>query len=176
MILLRPFAPLFARAAARYIDDNAAHYRPVARKLTIREFDAMSWFFPADTLHRARISAANMRLKPPKIQRIATRLGMDALVQPGAMAAITFNNVIVHYEPLGLRLLFHELVHVEQYKQMKLEGFAKHYVSGFLRSGKYESIPLEMHAFQLEERFATNPTLGFSVRDEVRRWIEEKRY
>jgi hypothetical protein len=176
VILLRPLAPLLARAAARYIEQNAAQYRPTARKLTISEFDLMSRFFPAETLHRARIAAANVMLKPPKIQKLATVLGMEALVQPDAMAAITFNNVIVHYESLSMRTLFHELVHVEQYKQLKLAGFAKHYVSGFLRTGKYEQIPLEVQAYGLDARFAANPSLNFSVRDEVEKWISENKF
>jgi hypothetical protein len=175
MLLLRPFAPLFARAAARYIEENARKYRPIARKLTIREHEALGKFFQEDLLHRARVAHAQVPL-PPRIQKIATLFGMDALLQPELTAAITFNNVVVHAEPMSIRTLFHELVHVEQYKQLKVAGFAKRYVRAFLRSGKYDEIPLERHAYELDGKYGANPALAFSVRDEVRRWIEERKY
>jgi hypothetical protein len=174
MLPLRPFAPLFAMAAARYIEQNAGKYRPISRKLTIREHEALGKFFDADLLYRARV--ANAAVPPPRIQKIAIFFGTEALLQPELTAAITFNNVIVHAEPLSLRTLFHELVHVEQYKQLNVAGFARRYVSEFLRSGKYDEIPLEKHAHELDTRYAANPALAFSVQDEVRRWIEGKKY
>src|SRR5450432_3846975 len=56
------------------------------------------------------------------------------------MAGITFQDVIVHVEPLTLPLLFHELVHAVQYKHLGLQGFADAYVRGFLTGGSYEAI------------------------------------
>lgn len=176
MILLRPFAPLLSYYAARYIERNATEHRRNARKLTVREFDAMAAFFPADLLHRARIASPVQPLRPPRIQKLATMFGMERLLTPEATAAITFNHVIAHYNPLSLRTLFHELVHVEQYKQLGVRLFARLYVRGFLRTAAYESIPLEVQAYELDGKYAANPALRFSVRDEVRRWIEEGKY
>lgn len=176
MILLRPFASLFSYYTARYIEDNAAQYRRDAGTLTVRERDAMAAFFPADLLSRVRIAAPAQPLRPPGIQKVATAFGMERLLTPEATVAITFSHVIVHFDALSLRTLFHELVHVEQYKQMGVRGFARSYVRGFLRTGVYERIPLEVHAYELDERYAANPALRFSVRDEVRRWIAEGKY
>jgi hypothetical protein len=176
VILLRPFASLFSYYTARYIENNAAQYRRDARTLTVREQDAMAAFFPADLRSRVRIAAPAQPLRPPGIQKIATAFGMETLLTPEATAAITFNQVIVHFGALSLRTLFHELVHVEQYKQLGVRGFARLYIRGFLRTGAYEHIPLEVNAYELDERYAANPALRFSVRDEVRRWIAEGRY
>jgi hypothetical protein len=176
VILLRPLAPLFSYYAARYIERTAAQHRRNARKLTVREFDAMAAFFPADLLHRARIATPTQPLRQPRIQKLATIFGMETLLTPEATAAITFNHVIAHYESLSLRTLFHELVHVEQYKQLGVRGFARLYVRGFLRTGAYERIPLEVQAYALDEKYAANPALRFSVRNEVRRWIAEGKY
>jgi hypothetical protein len=33
-----------------------------------------------------------------------------------------------------------------------------------------------VHAYELDEKYAANPALRFSVRDEVRRWIAEGRF
>jgi hypothetical protein len=175
MLLLRPLAPLFSFYAARYIEKNATNYRPVARKLTIREHEALGRFFEADLLHRARVANAPLPL-PPRVQRLATILRLHALVNPELTAAITFNNVIVHEEPISMRTLFHELVHVEQYKQLRVARFARCYVRGYLRDGKYEDIPLEKHAYELDARYATNPAIPFSVRQEVRNWISAGKY
>jgi hypothetical protein len=101
---------------------------------------------------------------------------METLLTPEATAAITFNHVIAHFGSLSLRTLFHELVHVEQYKQLGVRNFAKLYVRGFLRTGAYRGIPLEVHAYELDGRYAANPALRFRVRDEVRRWIAERKY
>jgi hypothetical protein len=172
---LRPFTPVIALAASRYIEQHAKEHRPHTRKLSIREQEALGRFFAPDLLHRARVATAAPPA-PPRIQALASALGLPPLLEPDSTAAITFNNVIVHADPLSLRVLFHELVHVEQYRQLKVKGFARCYVSGFLRTGAYEQIPLERHAYELDEKYAANPARVFSVRDEVRRWIEEKRY
>lgn len=88
------------------------------------------------------------------------------------MAGITFQDVVVHVEPLTRSLLFHELVHAVQYIHLGLPGFAELYVRGFLSGGSYEEIPLEKQAYELEARFAGNPTEHFSVDADVRRRLK----
>jgi hypothetical protein len=88
------------------------------------------------------------------------------------MAAITFVDTVVSHEPFTQRLLFHELVHVIQYKKLSLLEFAAKYVRGFLSGGSYESIPLEMNAYELDARFAAAPASAFSVEAEVQEWID----
>ena len=83
------------------------------------------------------------------------------------MAGITFQDVIVHIEPLQMSLLFHELVHAVQYKHLRLQGFAERYVRGFLTGGSYEEIPLEKQAYSLEERFVRDPSMPFVVEADV---------
>jgi hypothetical protein len=41
--------------------------------------------------------------------------------------------VVVSHQPFNHGLLFHELVHVEQYRQLGIQQFANLYVRGFLR-------------------------------------------
>src|SRR4051812_10625011 len=84
------------------------------------------------------------------------------------MAGITFQDVVIHVEPLTETLLFHKLVHAVQYKHLGLRGFADAYVRGFLRGGSYEQIPLEKQAYELEGRFAADPAATFSVEVDVR--------
>jgi hypothetical protein len=101
--------------------------------------------------------------------------GFSDLPEFTPMAAITFQDVVVSHEPFSDGLLFHELVHVEQYRQLKVPRFAELYVRGFLSGGGYDGIPLEVNAYDLSARFKTEPH-RFSVESEVSRWIAKNRF
>jgi len=90
------------------------------------------------------------------------------------MAGITFQDVVVHLEPLAPPLLFHELVYAFQYKHLGLQGFADAYVRGFLTGGSYEEIPLEKQAYELEGQFSADSTATFSVEDDVTNKLRSK--
>jgi hypothetical protein len=82
---------------------------------------------------------------------------------------------VVSHQQFSSGLLFHELVHVEQYRQLGIPRFSELYVRGFLNGGSYEAIPLEVNAYTLEGRFERNPSRQFSVADEVAKWLAEGR-
>jgi hypothetical protein len=92
------------------------------------------------------------------------------------MAAITYSDVVVSHEPFEYGLLFHELVHVEQYHQLGVPRFAELYVRGFLNGGSYDAIPLEVNAYGLDGQFSTRPDIVFSVREIVDHWIRTNRF
>jgi hypothetical protein len=102
-------------------------------------------------------------------------LGFNNLPDQSTMGAITFCDVVVSHEPFSNGLLFHELVHVEQYRQLGIPRFSELYVRGFLNGGSYEAIPLEVNAYTLGRRFESDPRRMFSVEDEVGRWAAEGR-
>jgi hypothetical protein len=83
-------------------------------------------------------------------------MGLVHLPDFGKMAAITFNEVVVSHQPMSGGALFHELVHVEQYRQLGTQRFAELYVRGFLSAGSYEAIPLELHAYHYKAVFNSN--------------------
>jgi hypothetical protein len=101
--------------------------------------------------------------------------GFNNLPDQSTMGAFTFNDVVVSHEAFSNGLLFHELVHVEQYRQLGIPRFSELYVRGFLNGGSYEAIPLEVNAYTLEGRFESDPRRMFSVKDEVGRWAAEGR-
>ncbi len=103
-------------------------------------------------------------------------MGFTDLPDFSRMAAITFSDVVVAHQPFTAGLLFHELVHIEQYRQLGIPRFAELYVRGFLSGGGYEGIPLEINAYNLRAQFEANPRHRFSVNDEVSRWIREGRF
>jgi hypothetical protein len=51
-------------------------------------------------------------------------LGFKNLPDQSTMAAITFCDVVVSHEAFSNGLLFHELVHVEQYRQLRIPRFS----------------------------------------------------
>ena len=46
------------------------------------------------------------------------------------------------------------------------------YVTGFLRGGSYEQIPLEINAYQLDAKYTRNPKGQFAVDERVQAWID----
>jgi hypothetical protein len=115
------------------------------------------------------------RVANPDFYPMLRSLGFNNLPDQSTMAAITFSDVVVSHAPFTDGLLFHELVHVEQYRRLGISRFSELYVCGFLNGGSYEAIPLEVNAYTLGGRFEQNPANRFSVVDEVGRGIAEDR-
>ena len=159
---------------ADYIADQRARFLKTARPLSADFVDAIRPFFPTDVLTSVRVVRGRAAIPPFYSQLEA--LGIHNAPPFSDMAGITFQDVIVHMEPLTKRLLFHELVHAVQYKHLGLNGFAEYYVRGFLTGGSYEEIPLEKQAYALEEQFARNPRSGFSVEEDVHERIRQNQF
>jgi hypothetical protein len=115
------------------------------------------------------------RIANPEFYPMLRSLGFNNLPDQSTMGAVTFSDVVVSHEPFSNRLLFHELVHAEQYRQLGIPRFSELYVRGFLNGGCYEAIPLEVNAYSLEGRFERNPARQFSVADEVTKWQADGR-
>jgi hypothetical protein len=132
-------------------------------------------FFPKPALDSTRLVVlTGQRVTNPPFygQLVQMEFEPAALPNFALMAAITFVDTVVSHEPFTDRLLFHELVHVVQYENLGLEGFADKYVRGFLSGGSYDGIPLEVNAYELDGRFAAAPAKAFSVVDEVQGWVD----
>ena len=139
----------------------------------------MQPFFPRSALDSTRVVVlGGERIRNPPFYPELQRMGFEPGSVPdfSLMAAITFVATVVSHEPFTERLLFHELVHVVQYEKLGLLESATKYVRGLLNGGTYEAIPLEMNAYELDARFATEPACVFSVEDEVRSWIDGGRF
>jgi hypothetical protein len=137
----------------------------------------MASFFRSDVLETTRILVLEEeRIANPNLYATLRSLGFSNLPDFAGMGAVTFQNVIVFHEPLSDALLFHELVHVEQYRQLSVPRFAELYVRGFLTGGGYYGIPLEINAYALGDCFESAPHRAFSVESEVLSWINEGRF
>jgi len=131
----------------------------------------MEGFFSPQIIDEARLLILQgERVSNPSFYPMLKSLGFNNLPDQSAMGAITFYDVVVSHEPFSGGLLFHELVHVEQYQQLGIPRFSDLYVRGFLNGGSYEAIPLEINAYALGGRFEEDPRREFSVSDEVAEW------
>lgn len=94
---------------------------------------------------------------------------------PRLVAAIALDRLVAARVPLSDGVLFHELVHVAQFRLLGVREFSRLYVRGFLASGSYEGIPLERCAYELEARFELGES-EFSVEEELKAWRDGGRF
>ncbi len=155
---------------ARYIETQrdrlaqSAVPLPEVSKLRLRQH-----FSDAD-LERVRIGQADpLPVPDPPFYAVLRLLRLD-VPQPSLVEAITFGHVIAAREVMSLALLFHEMVHVVQYRLLGMTRFSRLYVRDFFGAGGYHAIPLERCAFDLEQRFKAEEP--FDVEAEISKWID----
>lgn len=157
---------------ADYIAEQRNNFLAQARPITAKHRAMLAPYFPTDVLDSVRVIRG--RATEPSFYAQLRAMGIRNAPAFSQMAGITFQDVVVHVEPLTDSLLFHELVHAVQYRHLGLQGFAERYVRGFLSGGSYEEIPLEKQAYELEARFSADPAAPFSVEEDVKRRIQSK--
>lgn len=150
---------------AIYIADQRSHFLGQAKPIRSDQRIALRAFFPEDILCAAKVVRG--RASEPPFYSQLRAMGISNAPPFSDMAGITFEDVIVHVEPLETSLLFHELVHAVQYKHLGRQRFRERYVRGFLTRGSYEEIPLEKQAYELEDEFVQDPSTRFSVEADV---------
>jgi hypothetical protein len=165
---------MVSRLVARYIRRQRDRLDETGSPLAVSAKAEMADYFSAADLERVRIAEGDpLPIPEPPFSGVIRALGLD-YPDISLTAAITFDHVIATREAMSSSLLFHELVHVVQYRLLGVRSFAQLYVRGFLAHRRYEKIPLECCAFELEARYCRG-TVPFSVEAEVKAWIERGR-
>jgi hypothetical protein len=153
---------------SNYIETQRRLYLPRAVALTAQQRSQFAGFFSEGLLAEVRLCHLHgEQVANPDFYPMLRQMGFTNLPDQSTMSGITFRDVVVLAEAPTARLLFHEFVHVEQYRQLGLAGFSDRYVRGFLSGGGYMGIPLEQQAYSLDERFAKDPSRQFSVKEDV---------
>jgi len=147
---------------AEFIEEQRRVHAGTSRSLSGAERKQFIVHFPLEVLDGVRLARVKHLQNPPFYTELEG-LGFQNLPQFRRMAAVTFVDVIVAQDEFTSSLLFHELVHVVQYKELGVQRFAELYVRGFLETGEYLSIPLERVAYHLEGLFRLRPDLAIEV-------------
>lgn len=152
-------------------------HRSSGRALTDSERAALIPFFSSQIIDRARIRHVPIIENPGFYAELANR-GVAPPLDFTQMEGVTFIDTILISEkrhphhPPRLPLIFHELVHVVQYTVLGLDEFVERYVWGWAAADRvYDKIPLERHAYALQERYERDPNQGFEVETVVKHFL-----
>ncbi len=152
-------------------------YLPRGISLSPAQKHYVRGFFPDRLLESVRVlELEDERVPNPPFQERARKRGYRLMLDFSHMAEITHPQLIIFQEKPASRLLFHALVHVMQYEVLGCERYLELYVRAFVQTGSYTNVPMEMQAFNMDERFTEDPTKAFSVEAEVRAWAEAGKY
>jgi hypothetical protein len=169
--------PHAVKRVSDYLSHQREIYYPSGTPLTERQKEILQPFFSSALLDRIRtVELLGRRLSTPPFYLEARALGIDNLPELTHMASLTFVDVIVFSDLIIERSLFHGLVHAAQFHILGIERYTDLFVRAFLRTNAHFNVPLETHAFALESKFAVDPEKAFSVEDQIRLWIRERRY
>lgn len=132
-------------------------------------------YFSADALAAVRVAVTEGEVVPDLPFSDALRRVGVQYPCTSALAGITLEDVIAMKPQLPGYVLFHELVHAVQFRVLGIGRFSFLYARGLLATGMYERIPLEVCAYELEERFQCSGE-PFSVEAEVLAWERDGRF
>jgi hypothetical protein len=158
---------------------NGQYQRFVSRSqpLTEPQRTAVDGFFSDEVMREARVIVLENEtvLNPEFVTELRGR-GFEFLFDMNHLNAMPFREVLVYHDTINKRLLFHGLVHFVQQRVVGQREWLEFYVRSLLKTGLHVSIPIEMHAYELDTRYALTPSSAFSVEGEVRAWAEAGRY
>lgn len=164
-------------AVEDYILSSRKKYLSAASLFSQEQLRPLQEFFSPEILSATRgLVLRDARIQDPAFYSMARMMGIRNLPSFSDVAAVTFVDVIVSHQEFTPALLFHEMVHAVQYAHMGSKQFAARYVSGFIKGGSYEEIPLEKNAYELESRFSAGKNGTFSVSEEVQGWMDAGRF
>jgi hypothetical protein len=112
-----------SKLVAQYVLAQRETYFARAVSLSALQRIAMAPFFSPDLLDATRLVVlTGERVANPGFYPMMQASGFDNLPNQSEMAAITFSDCIVGHVPFTEALLSHELVHVEQYRDLECPG------------------------------------------------------
>ncbi len=138
---------------------------------------ALRGYFEPETLDRTRIGRASLIENPPFYSQFEAA-GQAIPLDFSVWAGITFGNVILLSDTgesgsMSPSVVFHEMVHVVQYGILGIAEFARRYVTSLAWNRfQYMTIPLEIAAFDLQDRFERSDGHPFPAEAEVVRRLD----
>lgn len=163
----------------RWVATQRDAFQATSDPLSSEDRLVLGTHFGHNVLNRARVAWVD-EIANPDFYSAPEFSGAPIPLDFRTMAGITFLDTIVLSRsrsggPARARpLLFHELVHVVQYRVLGLDRFVEEYVRGWAENGRsYDAIPLERMAYGMQDRFERAEG-RFSVETEVVRELDER--
>jgi hypothetical protein len=164
-----PVIKFIVRYGRRWVAEQRERHRRAATGLASDEIAALTGFYPGGVLSGVKIAFVP-QIENPGLYTFLAQRGVKFPFDFRFMNGITFVDTIAIADSRGrgtpeiLPLLFHELVHVVQYRTLGVHRFIDRYVRGWMENGSvYLRIPLEAHAYDLQSRYVGDPASRFSV-------------
>jgi hypothetical protein len=135
-----------------WIGQTLATHQARARPVTSYGFARLPQFYPAEILSSTWVVEVQRVPVPPLADIGLPEFGQ---FQDGDYDGITYLNTYfvtlarAHAESLH----FHELVHITQWQHLGPDRFLMAYAAGYLLAGNYRDNPLEIMAYDFQERF-----------------------
>ncbi len=163
----------------KWIKGQRQIFRPLGRELPDTAMAQFSLYFEEELLKKVRLVSVPILENPGflEVYRPIFAEKTIPLLDFTAMAGITYVDTVLLVDRLAAGnpngVIFHELVHVVQYDLLGPDKFVQLYLMGWINQGfNYAAIPLEMDAYELQNRYEADPTAPFSVKDEVAASLE----
>ncbi|MDY7092995.1 MAG: hypothetical protein SX243_08490 [Acidobacteriota bacterium] len=157
--------------AHAWIEDQRQTHRPEARPLTNEELELYGPYFPEEVLTTARIRTVPRFENPPFLAELRIPAANTLDFRQASGLALIDTILLNESRSSGFSpqfILFHELVHLTQYRHLGPETFLKSWIGDLVVNGRsYTQIRLEAQAFELARRFAGGRGGVFSVEGEV---------
>ena len=147
-----PVIEYLIREGAAWVKDENSRRWPQAMPLDGPVLASFGPYFEPETLARVRVQWVEQISNPPFYAGLQEQ-DIENLPDFQEMVGITFIDTVLVTRP-DASLLFHEIVHVAQYRHLGPDAFMEKYVRGWADHGRdYYSIPLESEAYDLQARF-----------------------
>jgi hypothetical protein len=137
-----------------WMEETNRSYAPEARSAAALGFPRLARYFPAGVLASAKV----VHLDTLPLPALASMgLGDFAQFLQGDLNGITYLDTIYikTSQAADAALLFHEMIHVLQWRLLGPERFLALYAEGLARSG-YRKSPLEDMAYRAQGRFKSS--------------------
>jgi hypothetical protein len=169
-------AHLIAKGEEWVLKQHALHH-PSGNPLEPHLKADLQRFFDAEILNEVRVVSVP-QIPNPDFYDDLKAAGLEIPPNFSEARGAAFLNTIVlseHYrDSWSPSLYFHELVHVVQYRILGVSDFMKRYVKGWAENGfRYELIPLEQDAYELQKLYEDNPLRSFIAKKHIARKLQE---
>jgi hypothetical protein len=153
-----PAMEVAAALGILWINARRRRYRRRGGPLSAPERSALNPYFDSSLLDRVRVCRVQ-RIEPGLPAWLVRLLRLPASMDISFAGGMAFVDAIAVSRSALERenpesLLFHELVHCAQYRELGTYRFLRKYLRGWVAAGfDYFSIPLEEQAYALQDRF-----------------------